>query len=86
VHGVRFAVTDRSVYDPTRAAVAALVEARALSGERWSWNVAHIDRLAGTDELRRLIDDGRPLAEVTASWAAPMAAFAAVRSRYLIYP
>jgi uncharacterized protein YbbC (DUF1343 family) len=83
---VRFVMTDRAAYDPTRAAVAALIDARALSGDRWSWNVAHIDRLAGTDRVRTMIDAGRSLEEITASWDAELAAFRAVRARYLIYP
>ncbi|MSR35377.1 MAG: DUF1343 domain-containing protein [Gemmatimonadetes bacterium] len=85
VHGVRFVMTDRAVYDPTRAAVAALVEARALSGDRWRWNVAHIDRLAGTDRLRRMIDQGASADEVTASWAGQLEAFQGRRAGYLIY-
>jgi uncharacterized protein YbbC (DUF1343 family) len=86
VHGVRFVLTDRSVYDPTQAAVAALIEARALSGDRWRWNVAHIDRLAGTDQVRRMIDAGRTAAEVTASWTGQIEAFNRRRVGYLIYP
>jgi uncharacterized protein YbbC (DUF1343 family) len=85
VHGVRFVTTDRTTYDPTRAAVAALVEARALSGDRWRWNVAHFDRLAGTDQVRLMIDAGRTAAEITAPWAAQLAAFESMRARHLIY-
>lgn len=85
VHGVRFVMTDREVYDPTRAAVAALIEARALSGDRWEWNVAHFDRLAGTDRLRRAIDAGGALDVVTEPWAVQLDAFARLRSRHLLY-
>jgi uncharacterized protein YbbC (DUF1343 family) len=85
VHGVRFVMTDRATYDPTRTAVAALVEARALSGEQWRWNAAHIDRLAGTDQLRLMIDAGRTAAEITAPWAAQLDAFERLRARHLIY-
>jgi uncharacterized protein YbbC (DUF1343 family) len=85
VHGVRFVMTDRTLYDPTRAAVAALVEARVLSGDRWSWNVAHIDRLAGSDQLRLMVDAGRTVQEITAPWAGQLDAFRALRERHLIY-
>jgi uncharacterized protein YbbC (DUF1343 family) len=85
VHGVRFVATDRSVYDPTRAAVAALVEARRMSGDRWQWNVQHFDRLAGTDQLRRMIEEGLSAQEITDSWEAPHDEFLRVRERYLIY-
>jgi uncharacterized protein YbbC (DUF1343 family) len=85
VHGVRFLATDRSVYDPIRAAVVALVEARRMSGDHWQWNVQHFDRLAGTDQLRRMIDEGLSAQEITDSWEAPRDEFLRVRGRYLIY-
>ncbi len=85
VRGVRFVAADRESYDPTRAAVAALLEARRLAGERWSWRPEHFDRLAGTDRLRRMVEEGRTLREVTRSWAAQREAFREVRSRYLLY-
>jgi uncharacterized protein YbbC (DUF1343 family) len=85
VHGVRFVVTDRSVYDPTRAAVAALIEARRLSGDRWAWIPAHIDRLAGTERLRLAIEEGGSLETVTAGWDAQLAAFRELAAPYLIY-
>ncbi|MGD2218168.1 MAG: DUF1343 domain-containing protein [Gemmatimonadales bacterium] len=85
VHGVRFIATDRSVYDPTLAAVAALIEARRLAGERWEWKVAHFDRLAGTTRLRERIEAGAQLADVTSDWPAQLAAFNEIRARYLLY-
>lgn len=85
VQGVRFVVTDRAAYDPVRAAVAALIEAKRASGARWRWTPAHFDQLAGTDALRKDIDAGRGLDAVTAGWAEPLARFARVRERYLIY-
>ena len=85
VQGVRFVATDRTVYDPTRAAVAALIEARRMSGDRWEWNVAHFDRLAGTDRLRLMIDEGRSAEEIVATWAGPLERFRTLRDSYLIY-
>jgi uncharacterized protein YbbC (DUF1343 family) len=85
VYGVRFVMTDPSVYDPTRAAVAALVEAKRMSGDRWQWNAAHIDRLAGTDALRKGIDAGQGLEELTAGWPAQLEAFERLRRPNLLY-
>lgn len=85
VRGVRFVATEREAYDPTVAAVAALVEIRALHPERLRWNASHFDRLAGTEKVRRQIMAGADLAEITAGWAAEMARFGGVRGRYLIY-
>lgn len=85
VQGVRLVATS-SDYDAPRAAVAMLLEARAQSGSRWSWRVAHFDRLAGTDALRLGIESGLGLDELTADWAADLEAFQRLRTPYLLYP
>ncbi len=86
VNGVLFIATDRGVYDPTQAAVAALIEARRLAAERWEWKVGHFDRLAGTERLREQIEAGAQLADVTSGWNDQLAAFEQIRARYLLYP
>jgi uncharacterized protein YbbC (DUF1343 family) len=89
VRGVRFVMTDPSAYDPTRAAAAALVEARRLAaelpGDPWEWNAEHFDRLAGTDELRRLIDEGWQLNKLTERWSTELETFEGLRQPNLIY-
>ncbi len=86
VRGVRFVVTDRRAYDPTLSGVAALHEARRLAGERWAWRAEHFDRLAGTERLRRMLEEGRPLEEIAGPWPAAVEAFRALRRPYLLYP
>jgi len=86
VEGVRFVLVDRDAYDPTVAAVAALVEARRLSGDRWAWRPGHFDRLAGTDRLREGIDAGADVAALTRDWPRQLERFRALRQPYLIYP
>ena len=90
VHGVRFVATERSLYDPTRAAMAALIEARrlasALPGDPWEWNATHFDRLAGTDRTRRQVDRGESLDRLVAGWDAQLRAFEAFRRPSLLYP
>ncbi|UCC75116.1 MAG: DUF1343 domain-containing protein [Gemmatimonadota bacterium] len=85
VNGVRFVATDRDVYDPTLAAVAALIEARRLAGKRWEWIPGHFDRLAGTTHLRERIEAGAQLDDVTSQWADLLEAFLQLRARYLLY-
>ncbi len=85
VSGVRLTVTDRARYDPVITAVAALLSARRLAGDRWVWNERHFDRLAGSDRLRLAIDRGDTLEEITAGWAAGLAAFERLRRPYLLY-
>jgi len=85
VQGVRVVPTSTD-FDAPRAAVAMLIEAYRASGDDWSWNVAHFDRLAGTDALRLGIEAGEDLATLTEGWEASTRAFYARRGPYLIYP
>ena len=66
-------------------AVAALLEARRLSGEAWVWNESHFDRLAGDGELRLAIERGDDLQEIVGAWAGDRLAFEELRRPYLIY-
>jgi uncharacterized protein YbbC (DUF1343 family) len=84
VHGVRL-VPESTDYDASRVAVAMLVEARAASGDRWSWREGHVDRLAGTDAVRLAVESGAGLEEVTRSWAAQLESFERTRAPYLLY-
>jgi uncharacterized protein YbbC (DUF1343 family) len=78
-------VTDRAAYDPVTTAVAALLEARRLAGDRWEWRIEHFDRLAGSDRLRHAIDALRPLDEIVAQWADGRERFRTRRERALLY-
>ncbi|MEX0980300.1 MAG: DUF1343 domain-containing protein [Gemmatimonadota bacterium] len=89
VEGVRFVSefsASGTAYDPVLAGVAAVIEARRMSGERFTWRTAHFDRLAGTDRLRLGILDGRSAFELRDGWMAELAAFRELREGYLIYP
>ncbi|TVR63537.1 MAG: DUF1343 domain-containing protein [Gemmatimonadales bacterium] len=85
VGGVRLEVTDPARYDPARTGVALVVEARALSGDRWTWRSSHFDRLAGTDALRLGVEEGKDERDLTAGWDAELAGFLSLRSAALLY-
>lgn len=82
--GVRV-VADGPEYDPTLAALALLVEARAMSGDRWSWHEGHFDRLAGTDALRLAVEAGASYQELADGWGDGIAAYLERRRPYLLY-
>ncbi|MEX2472668.1 MAG: DUF1343 domain-containing protein [Gemmatimonadota bacterium] len=84
VSGVRVIPLDAG-FDAPRVGVAMVIEAYRISGDRWSWNVAHFDRLAGTDALRLGIEAGAELDELTAGWEEQLRAFESLRDPYLIY-
>ncbi|AZM88428.1 DUF1343 domain-containing protein [Streptomyces sp. W1SF4] len=84
--GVRLVVHDREAFDPVRAGIGLLVTARrAWSG--FVWRADHwIDRLAGSDRVRTMVDAGAGVDEIAAAWAGGLAGFSAVRAGYLLYP
>lgn len=72
-------------YDPTLAALALLVEIKAMSGDQWSWRTGHFDRLAGTDGLRAALDAGAAYAELAQGWGDGLEDYLARREEYLLY-
>ena len=78
-------VHETTNYDASRAAVAMLREAYAMSGDNWAWREAHFDRLAGTDALRLGIEAGQDFAALTAAWDEGVREFEQLRRPYLIY-
>ena len=83
--GIRLVVTNRTSYDPVLTAVAALLEARRLSGKDWVWNKNHFDRLAGYDGLRLAIDRGDKLENIVEAWINGQTEFKEIRKPYLMY-
>jgi uncharacterized protein YbbC (DUF1343 family) len=84
VHGVRL-VGETATYDAPEVAVAMLVEAHRMAGDRWAW-LGTFDRLAGTDRLRLGVDAGEGQEALTAGWAPALRAFEQRRQPYLLYP
>jgi len=76
--GVQFHVTDRGAFRPLRTGIAFLTAARRQAPDAFAWrseayefvaSTPAIDLLAGTDELRRGVEAGASLDELTASFA-----------------
>lgn len=86
VTGIRFRVTDRSRYDPTRTAVTLLAILQSLDPGRLGWSPARFDRLAGGPSLRAAIVAGQPPSAIVGGWAGPRAAFEQRRRPFLLYP
>ncbi len=85
VSGIRYTVTDRTTYDPTRTAIATLVAIQALHADALEFRVGHFDRLSGTDQVRNAILAGQSADEITATWDEQLAAFVERRTPHLIY-
>lgn len=84
LHGLRFRVTDRPAYDPTRVAVRLLVTLHREYPARFAFRGSSFDRLAGPG-LRRAIDAGRSADAITRTWNAALERFRRDRAKYLLY-
>jgi uncharacterized protein YbbC (DUF1343 family) len=84
--GVALHLTDPRGFDAVRTAVAMIVTAKARYPEVFAWRPDNwIDKLSGSDRLRRMVDAGAGTDEVVGAWAAELAAFERTRRPYLRY-
>jgi uncharacterized protein YbbC (DUF1343 family) len=84
--GVALHLTDASAFDAIRAAVAMLVTARALYPQVFGWRQDNwVDKLSGSDRLRRMVDAGAGTDEVVGAWESELATFRKTRQPYLCY-
>ena len=81
---MRFITTDRLKYDPTRVAIAALIEVRKQHPQEFSWGPS-FKRLAGNMTVQAAINAGASMNEVVAGWDEQEAQFMKTRAPYLIY-
>ncbi|MFJ5953137.1 exo-beta-N-acetylmuramidase NamZ domain-containing protein [Streptomyces noursei] len=84
IGGLQLHVHDRTTFDPIRTGLALLTTARRLY-PGFTWLTSHFDHLAGTDTVRKMIDAGAKVDEITNSWEEGLRGFRGVRGRYLRY-
>jgi uncharacterized protein YbbC (DUF1343 family) len=90
--GVQVHVTDRRAFRPVTAGLHLLATTQSLYPEQFAWRVGsgegrrpYIDLLAGTDKVRRSLDDGASVAELIASWSEELGRFARTSRSYRLY-
>ncbi|HJR65287.1 MAG TPA: DUF1343 domain-containing protein [Gemmatimonadaceae bacterium] len=86
IPAVRFVMTDREVYRPVSTVLLFIDLVRRLHPGKFRWQErgAGVDRLAGTDALRKAITEGR-LHQLLADWEAQSREFLSIRREYLLY-
>jgi uncharacterized protein YbbC (DUF1343 family) len=86
VPAVRFVLTDRDAYRPVRTALLFIDLVRRMhpGNFRWQERGAGVDRLAGTDALRKAIAEGR-LLELLDDWDSEAEEFVRLRREFLLY-
>lgn len=93
IDGFEVSVTDRSVYEPIRSAIAILIAVRTLYGKQFQWRYDSgdskhpywVDRLTGSDWVRTAIDAGKGVDQVVAGWQRQLDSFKKLRQQYLLY-
>jgi len=93
--GFHLQVLDQTIFRPYRTSLALLRAVLELHGEsgfaykqppyEYEHEKLPIDILAGSDRLRRQVEEGAPLAEIVDSWRDDERAFAEVRKPFLLY-
>jgi uncharacterized protein YbbC (DUF1343 family) len=83
---VRFVLTDRETYRPVRTALVFIDLVRRMHPNDFTWQErgAGVDRLAGSDALRKAIAGNR-LQDVLAAWDRDAESFLARRREFLVY-
>jgi uncharacterized protein YbbC (DUF1343 family) len=84
--GVTLHVTNAAEFDAIEAAVAMLITAKSLYPSVFAWRQDFwIDKLSGSDRLRKMIDARAPLDEVVGAWHQELQQFRRTRLPYLRY-
>ncbi len=91
--GIQLHITDRCSLRPVTVAAHLIQTLKRLYPQEFDWRppwepdgVFPIDRLSGSDRLRKQIDAGVPAAEIVAGWSAELQTFSVCRDRFLLYP
>lgn len=85
LRGLRFRVTDRSLYDPTLLAIALLTALHAVHPDSFQFRAPGFDRLAAGPDIRLAVLAGRPAPDIWRAWSEPLARFRRARAKYLLY-
>ena len=82
--GVQIFITDWSRFDPLDLGIGLACTLRRLYPETWKPE-GFLKMLADRPSYQAVLD-GKPIAQVKAVWRGELAAFRAIRSKYLLYP
>ncbi len=83
--GVFINVTDKNKFEPVNCGVAILISLNKLFSEFRFNKDNFIDKLAGTDKLRKSIVSGKTLDEIVSMWSEEVNSFKQTREKYLLY-
>ncbi len=83
--GVKLTLTDINTFLPSETSVALLCALKKVCSEfRWTEN-NFIDKLAGTDILRKMVNKGSAWDEISAEWSSELFEFNSTRGKFFLY-
>jgi uncharacterized protein YbbC (DUF1343 family) len=90
VGGVQVYVEDRESFQPVLTGMTIIQEVKKLYPEEFAWrkdgSSYWIDKLTGSDRIRKQIDEGVPAPKIAAGWQEELKEFQQLCQQYLIYP
>ena len=85
--GIQLHVMDRLRFEPVRVALHVISMFKKNHPAQFQWRENSIDRLAGSDDVRRkAINRGTPIKKILGSWQPEAKSFDALRKRYFLLP
>ena len=85
-NGIFINVENKNNFEPVKCGVAVLISMYKLFPDFKFNKDNFIDKLAGTDKLRRMILNGNDFESIINSWNNDVTVFKDTRSKYLLYP
>jgi uncharacterized protein YbbC (DUF1343 family) len=83
--GCQLYVTDRNAYEPITTTLAILTTVKQTYGDKLELHTDYFDKVLGTSSVRKALQRGTPVAEIAAGFQPGLAAFAKLRTSYLLY-
>ena len=84
--GVAIEVTDRSAFRPVQAGLSILGAFARMSPEKFEVRDGLMDRLLGSDIVRKRLAEGTPAADLLRLNSADFSSYIRARNAYLLYP
>ena len=84
--GCQLHVTDRNAYQPVATTLAVLSVVKQTYGDKLELHAGYFDKVMGTATVREALERGEPAEKIVAGFQPGLAAFAKLRTPFLIYP
>jgi len=84
-HGAAMRITDRNTFNPVQTGVHILYTLAWLYPDKIEWREDRMDRLWGSDFIRKTIQEGNGPNDIIGYWQDDLNDFLALREKYLLY-